>query len=68
MKWIKLNPKEPAFGERCLWMNDKNEWWDGALEEIKHTTKGKVYHVSHDTEGGLFDDAVYFMKIELPKD
>lgn len=66
MKWTKLNPKEPAFGERCLWMNDKGEWWEGELDEIKQTSGGKVYIVTLGSGGNMISDAVYFMEIEIP--
>lgn len=68
MKWEKLGPKEPEFNEACLFIDEKDNWWEGELEEIKHTSNGKVYTVSYGSEGGAVTNATHFMRITPPKE
>jgi len=68
MNWIKLGPKEPRFNERVLFMNAKDEWWEGYLEEIKQTLSGKVYFVSVGNEGNQSTNVTHFMRIITPKE
>lgn len=69
MKWIKLDgKKEPAFNERVLILNSKNEWEDGTLSEITHTSNGKAYIFEYGTEGQTRTDITHYMEIEFPKE